>query len=63
MQVSSATIPGISPATTNSAPPAERSEKRENDADGDDRRVGGASSQSRSVNLSGQVTGLSLIHI
>jgi hypothetical protein len=61
MQVSSMTMPGLSPTTAASSPAAERTEKSEHDGDGDDKTAGATSSPSQSVNLSGQVTG-QLIH-
>jgi len=60
MQVSSATA-GISPPTAVAPAAAERTEKRENDGDGDDAKAGAASSRPQSINLNGQVTG-QLIH-
>ncbi len=60
MQVSSATA-GITPPTAASAPAAQRTEKRENDGDGDDAKAGATSSRAQSINLNGQVTG-QLIH-
>jgi len=59
MQVSSMTMPGISP--TAAVPSTERTEKRENDGDGDDNKAGAAAPRSQSINLNGEVTG-QLIH-